>query len=96
MDGLNCRVSIQGFFCIICSSTNFHMAPQWYFTMPELEEYMKVVVHHRWDTAEVGTKIEAFAITGCDVVSESCHFWSTTFLKRPQTCYQHQRRRLTT
>jgi hypothetical protein len=70
MDGLNSHVGIQGFFCIVHSSTNFHIAPQWYFTSPELEDYMKIVVCCRWDTADIGTKIEAFAIAGCDVVSK--------------------------
>ena len=47
------------------------MKPYWYFTTPAIEEYMKIAVRKRWDTSEVGTKLEAFAIAGCDVVSES-------------------------
>jgi hypothetical protein len=47
------------------------MKPYWYFSSPGLEDYMKIAVRRRWDTSEVGTKLEAFAIAGCDVVSES-------------------------
>ena len=46
------------------------MSPEWFFTSPVLEDYMKVAVHKIWDTLEVGTKLEAFVITGCDTVSE--------------------------
>jgi hypothetical protein len=31
---------------------------------------MKIVVHMKWDTTEIGTKLEAFAVAGCDIVSE--------------------------
>lgn len=39
---------------------------------------MKVIVRRRWDTAEIGAKIEAFAVAGCDVVSQSLSFSSRT------------------
>jgi len=48
------------------------MGPQWYFTSPQLEEYMSVAVRKRWDTAEVGEKLEAFAISGLDITSGLC------------------------
>jgi len=50
------------------------MKPNWFFTSPEFEEYMKIAVRKRWDTSEVGAKLEAFAVAGCDVVSayEAC------------------------
>jgi hypothetical protein len=67
MTGLTHRVGIEGFFCMVQSSPNFHMIPHWFFTSPALEEYMKVAVRKKWDTSEVGTKLEAFA---CDPVSE--------------------------
>ena len=46
------------------------MEPQWYFTSSELRDYMSIAVRRQWDTGEVGAKIEAFAIAGCDVGSE--------------------------
>lgn len=30
---------------------------------------MKLAVRKKWDTREVGMKLEAFAIAGCDVLS---------------------------
>jgi hypothetical protein len=45
------------------------MEPQWYFTSPELRDYMKLAVRRQWDIGEVGAKIEAFAIVGCDIAS---------------------------
>ena len=69
MEGLKSRVGIEGFFCIVRTAANFHMTPQWYFTMQELKDYMQVAVRRRWNTVEVGTKIEAFSIAGCDVIS---------------------------
>jgi hypothetical protein len=62
-------VGVEGFFCIVRSSSDYHMKPNWYFTSPEFEEYMKIAVRKRWDTSEVGAKLEAFAVAGCDVVS---------------------------
>ncbi|KAJ7269468.1 hypothetical protein C8J57DRAFT_1066654, partial [Mycena rebaudengoi] len=67
--GLSYRVGIEGFFCIVRNSPDFFMAPQWYFTSKELEWYMPIAVHRRWDTGETGTRLEAFAIAGCDTMS---------------------------
>jgi hypothetical protein len=71
MKALDDRVGVEGFFCIVRSTTEFHFQPQWYFTKPALEEYMKTAVSVRkaWDTSEVGAKLEAFAIAKCDVTS---------------------------
>jgi hypothetical protein len=75
MTGLKQRVGIEGFFCMVRTATNFHMAPQWYFTSAALHDYMKIAVRRRWDTAEIGTKLEAFSIAGCDIISTLfiCH-----------------------
>ena len=69
MVGLNDRVGIEGFFCIVRTSPDFHMRPQFYFTSPELEEYMRIAVRRKWDTIEIGTKVEAFAVAGSNVLS---------------------------
>jgi hypothetical protein len=45
------------------------MHPQWFFTCDALANYMKIVAK-KWDTHDVGTKVEAFAIAGCDPVSK--------------------------
>lgn len=71
MHGLSYRVGIEGFFVIVRNTPEFYMAPQWYFTSPELERYMPLAVHRKWDTTEVGTRLEAFAVAGCDTMSTS-------------------------
>ena len=78
--GLMYRVGVEGFICIVRNSADYHMKPYWYFTSPALEDYMKIAVRKRWDTSEVGTKLEAFAIAGCDVVSESRIFKTTIII----------------
>ncbi|KAJ6620825.1 hypothetical protein B0H10DRAFT_1945855 [Mycena sp. CBHHK59/15] len=35
-----------------------------------LENYMPIVTRKKWDTGEVGMKVEVFAIAGCDPVTE--------------------------
>ena len=70
MTGLTFCIGVEGFSCIVQNSPEYHMKPYWYFTTPTLEEYMKIVVQEKWDTSEVSTKLEAFAIAGCEVVSE--------------------------
>src|ERR1700741_572414 len=70
MAGLKTRVGIEGFFCIVRNATNYHMEPQWYFTTSALEDYMPYAVRNAWQTTEVGAKLEAFAIAGCDVGRE--------------------------
>jgi hypothetical protein len=70
MTGLNLRVGIEGFFCIVRNTPEFHMKPHWHFTSPELEQYMQVAVQKKWDISEVGACLEAFAVAGCSVVSK--------------------------
>jgi hypothetical protein len=54
MTGLNSHAGIEGFFCIVRNTPEYHMKPHWYFSSPELEQYMKVAVRGKWDTSEVG------------------------------------------
>jgi hypothetical protein len=69
MVGLSERVGAEGFFCIVRNSTDFHMKPKWYFTSKELEDYMRIAVGRKtWNTEAVGSKIEVFAIAGCDIM----------------------------
>jgi hypothetical protein len=44
------------------------MRPQWYFTTEAMENYMKIA-SKKWSTHDVGTKVEAFAVAGCDALS---------------------------
>jgi hypothetical protein len=47
----------------------YHIRPQWYFSSEAMEIYMKIA-SKKWTTHDVGTKVEAFAIAGCDIVSK--------------------------
>ncbi|KAJ7800798.1 hypothetical protein B0H14DRAFT_2615904 [Mycena olivaceomarginata] len=58
--GLDSCVGTEGFFFIVWNNTDFHIKPQWYFTSPELEDYMQIAV---------GSKLEAFVIAGCDIMN---------------------------
>ncbi|KAJ7764193.1 hypothetical protein DFH07DRAFT_738404 [Mycena maculata] len=69
---LSTRVGVEGFFCIVRSSTDFHMQPQWFFTSRELEQYMPIATRRKWVTAEVGTKVEAFCVAGSDYIQICC------------------------
>lgn len=69
MTGLNQCVGTEGFFCIVRNTPEYHMSPQWYFSSRELEQYMQVAVRKKWDTSEVGARLEAFAVAGCNVTS---------------------------
>ncbi len=62
-------VGIEGFFCIVRNTTEFNMAPTWFFTSAELEVYMDIAVRRKWDATEIGSRLEAFAIAGCDATS---------------------------
>ncbi|KAF8195269.1 hypothetical protein K438DRAFT_1587471 [Mycena galopus ATCC 62051] len=76
MFGLGQRVGIEGFFCIVRNSVEFKMEPEWYFTSKELENYMEIATRKKWVTGEVGMKLEAFAIAGCDSTS-ACFIYLT-------------------
>ncbi|KAJ6550324.1 hypothetical protein B0H19DRAFT_1093671 [Mycena capillaripes] len=66
LSALSQRVGIEGFFCIVKNNVEFKMEPEWYFTSRELEQYMDIATRKKWVTGEVGMKLEAFAIAGCD------------------------------
>jgi hypothetical protein len=45
------------------------LKPIWYFSSKELANYMHIAVGKKWDAAMVASKLEAFAIAGCDEIS---------------------------
>ncbi|KAJ7841160.1 hypothetical protein B0H14DRAFT_2360304 [Mycena olivaceomarginata] len=69
LSALSQRVGAQGFFCVVKDNVTFRMEPEWYFTSRELEQYMEIATRKKWVTGEVGMKLEAFAIAGCDPAS---------------------------
>jgi hypothetical protein len=81
MNGACQRVGADGFFCLFRNNSDFFINPEWHFSRKELEDYMPVATRKAWDTGEVGLKLEAFAIAGCDTTSTSClHIHSCYFL----------------
>ncbi|KAF8169210.1 hypothetical protein K438DRAFT_1941401 [Mycena galopus ATCC 62051] len=66
LTGLHQRVGVEGFVCIVCSSTSFTMELQWFFTSSAFHDYMPIATRKKWDTGEVGMKLEVFAVAGCD------------------------------
>ncbi|KAF8179465.1 hypothetical protein BJ912DRAFT_804022, partial [Pholiota molesta] len=66
IEGLKVRVGLEGFFCLVRNTATYHIKPQWFFTSEALANYMRLAVSNRWNSHDVGTKIEAFAIAGCD------------------------------
>lgn len=45
------------------------MKPQWSFSSREFEQFMPLAVRKKWETSEVGARLEAFAVSGCSVVN---------------------------
>lgn len=61
------------------------MMPQWYYSSPDLDEYMEVAICGMWDKLTVGTLLEAFAIRGGTVAGlsslQNLHILSNTSLQ---------------
>lgn len=70
IDGLRNKAGVEAFFCIVRNNAEYHMKPQWYFTSEAIANYMPMIVRKKWDTHDIGIKLEAFAIAGCDRISE--------------------------
>ncbi|TFK59157.1 hypothetical protein BDN72DRAFT_906111 [Pluteus cervinus] len=64
--GLQRRAGVHAMVCIFRNTTTYVMDPQWFFTSAELEPYLPMAVGKQWNTAQVGARLEAFAIAGCD------------------------------
>jgi hypothetical protein len=73
-------VGVEGFFVVVRSNTDFNCEPFWFFTSGELKQYMPLAIRKRWDTAEVGMKLEAFVLAGCDSMSK---YTASSFLFQP-------------
>ena len=65
-------VGIEAFFCVVRNMPEYVMEPVWFFTSEALLGYMPtaVPIHKPFNIAYVGSKIEAFAVAGCNVVSK--------------------------
>ncbi|EKM49344.1 uncharacterized protein PHACADRAFT_106988, partial [Phanerochaete carnosa HHB-10118-sp] len=61
---LDNRIGVKGFFCLVRSTTDFATEPQWWFSSADLERFLSVGWRKRWDSKQIGTMVEAFAIAG--------------------------------
>ncbi|ESK80910.1 hypothetical protein Moror_1327, partial [Moniliophthora roreri MCA 2997] len=57
-------ISLEEFFVLVCNHTQGSTAPKWYFSHPDIEPYLKVILRG-WDTDAVGFKLKAFTVAGC-------------------------------
>jgi hypothetical protein len=73
MQTLSTRIGAHGFFCLVRASPYYNTSPKWYYLHEGMEDYLKFVVRRRWDPRLIGTQLEAFAISGCDINSECAH-----------------------
>lgn len=68
-EGIKARAGIEGFYCVVRNTSDFNMAPQWFFTAPELDRYLRGAVHKGWDPEKIGALAEAFSVAGCNFMS---------------------------
>ncbi|KAJ3485343.1 hypothetical protein NLJ89_g11905 [Agrocybe chaxingu] len=71
LQSLNMHVGVEAFFCVVRNTPDYHMDPIWFFTSKAMKNYMPIAVPiwTAWDFSHVGTKLEAFAIAGCDTIN---------------------------
>ena len=85
---------------VLQNTPDYHMELKLYFTSEALKDYMKIAVpiHKGWDISHVGAKLEAFAVAGCDLVSESlgCLSHLDPTKNGSQICIVHLSSKLTT
>ncbi|EEB89385.1 hypothetical protein MPER_12518, partial [Moniliophthora perniciosa FA553] len=67
LDALKRRAGVEGFFLLVRSHPDGFTAPKWYWSNPKLEPYMKIACKGGWDSDRVSTRVEAFAVAGCNV-----------------------------
>ncbi|KAI0363426.1 hypothetical protein BV20DRAFT_1050019 [Pilatotrama ljubarskyi] len=67
--GLQSRVGIEAFFCVVRNNPEYDMKPRWWFSRAELEDYLRNTVR-KFAPERIGILAEAFAISGTDFVSQ--------------------------
>ncbi|KAK1222474.1 hypothetical protein PQX77_014680 [Marasmius sp. AFHP31] len=82
-EALRRRIGIDGFFLIVRNRADGIMDPYWYFTRPEVAEYMPLAVKPKWSLEEVGAKVEGFCVAGCDTSSSETYLVLAEVSGRP-------------
>ncbi|KAL0058926.1 hypothetical protein AAF712_014369 [Marasmius tenuissimus] len=68
LQGLKTRVGIEAFLLVVRNRPEDYMGPTWIVTDERLMEYMRILLRH-WNPVYIGQKMEAFAVTGCNMAS---------------------------
>ncbi|KAH9943742.1 hypothetical protein B0H21DRAFT_823611 [Amylocystis lapponica] len=63
--GLKCRVGVEGFFCIVCNTSDFNMTPRWFFSAPQLDNYLQGTIRKGWNAQNISSLAEVFTVAGC-------------------------------
>ncbi|KAL0569692.1 hypothetical protein V5O48_012265 [Marasmius crinis-equi] len=63
------RCGVEALFVIVRNQPENYMEPQWFFTNDRLGPYLKLATKGGWDTGKVGSRLEAFAIAGCETAN---------------------------
>ncbi|KAI0713364.1 hypothetical protein C8Q76DRAFT_796337 [Earliella scabrosa] len=60
------RTGVEGFFCLVRNTNEYHAKPVWYFTDERLERYLRGAIRRGWDCEHIAAMAEAFSVAGCD------------------------------
>ncbi|KAL0057714.1 hypothetical protein AAF712_015629 [Marasmius tenuissimus] len=66
--GLKTRVGIEAFLLVVRNRPDDYMGLKWIVTNERLMEYMRILLRH-WDPVYIGQKMEAFAVTRCNIAT---------------------------
>ncbi|KAL0563803.1 hypothetical protein V5O48_018260 [Marasmius crinis-equi] len=64
---LKTSVGVEMIGLVVKNRSEPYLEAQWIATDPRLHDYLNYLFH-AWDPVEVGKKVEAFAVAGCDVI----------------------------
>ncbi|KAI0349009.1 hypothetical protein OH77DRAFT_1515077 [Trametes cingulata] len=67
--GLQARVGVAAMVLVVRSNTDYQLKPRWFFTSPELQEFLSGAVR-KFEPEKVSVLAEAFAIAGSDYFSQ--------------------------
>ncbi|OBZ70749.1 hypothetical protein A0H81_09521 [Grifola frondosa] len=68
--GLKHRTGVEFFYCLVRNMEEFKMAPCWYFSLKELDEFLQGAIQKGWDPEKISVMAEAFAVTGCNFMNQ--------------------------
>ncbi|KAI0368480.1 hypothetical protein BV20DRAFT_1054060 [Pilatotrama ljubarskyi] len=63
--GLKNRISVKVMILMMQNNTEYHSKPCWFFTNAHMDRFMRVLFRG-WDCELITTKMEVFAVAGCD------------------------------